>query len=234
MDRLRIADVPLLVPIHKDASEAEVIAALSETIRQVQETLLPTQEDLPQISDVTFDVFYNCLSNHERFGGDWYKVQPVAKWLGGDFRKDDVLAISLGDVAGHGLQAAVVMSKVVQTLQAAILAEHEPPSAVLSKANQMLNVKADNPMVTALFGYLNVRAASFEYAAAGQMPPCGSRGKATPSICRPAASRCAASRSWSPRISLPKCRRAAQSSCSPMGSSNASITTSYGRSKNFG
>lgn len=171
MDRLRIADVPLLVPIHKDASEAEVIAALSETIRQVQETLLPTQEDLPQISDVTFDVFYNCLSNHERFGGDWYKVQPVAKWLGGDFRKDDVLAISLGDVAGHGLQAAVVMSKVVQTLQAAILAEHEPPSAVLSKANQMLNVKADNPMVTALFGYLNVRAASFEYAAAGQMPP---------------------------------------------------------------
>ena len=110
-------------------------------------------------------------TNHGRFGGDWYKVQPVAKWLGGNFRKDDVLAISLGDVAGHGLQAAIIMSRVVQTLQAAILAEHEPPSAILSKANQMLNVKPDNPMVTALFGYLNVRAGTFEYATAGQMPP---------------------------------------------------------------
>lgn len=171
VERLRAGDVPLLTPLRKDATDADVIEALTQTIRQVQETLLPTQEDLPQITDVTFDVFYNCLSNHERFGGDWYKVQPVAKWLGGDFRKDDVLAISLGDVAGHGLQAAIVMSKVVQTLQSAILAEHEPPSAVLSKANQMLNVKTDNPMVTALFGYLNVRAGTFEYATAGQMPP---------------------------------------------------------------
>jgi len=171
MEQSLIKDLPFLPPIPEGASDAEVIAALRLTIKQVQETLLPTQEELPQITNVTFDVFYTCLSNHERFGGDWYKVQTMAKWLDGGFHKDDVLAISLGDVAGHGLQAAIVMSRVVQTLQSAILAEHEPPSAVLSKANQMLNVKADNPMVTAIFGYLNVRAGTFEYATAGQMPP---------------------------------------------------------------
>ena len=160
-----------LAPVREGASDAEVIAALRLTIKQVQETLLPNQEELPQITNVTFDVFYTCMSNHERFGGDWYKVQTMAKWVDGGLYKDDVLAISLGDVAGHGLPAAIVMSRVVQTLQSAILAEHEPPSAVLSKANQMLNVKADNPMVTAIFGYLNVKAGTFEYATAGQMPP---------------------------------------------------------------
>lgn len=144
---------------------------LRDTITKVQETLLPTQEDLPQVTDVTFDVVYKCAPNHERFGGDWYKVQPIAKWFVDGLRKGDVLAVSLGDVAGHGLAAAIVMMRVVQTLQAAMLAEHEPPSAILSKANQMLNVQPDNPMVTAIFGYLNVRARTFEYATAGQMPP---------------------------------------------------------------
>ena len=71
-----------LAPVREGASDAEVIAALRLTIKQVQETLLPNQEELPQITNVTFDVFYTCMSNHERFG--------------------DALAISLGDVAGHG------------------------------------------------------------------------------------------------------------------------------------
>lgn len=45
MERSRLGEVLFLAPIHKGASDAEVIAALKQTIKQVQETLLPTQED---------------------------------------------------------------------------------------------------------------------------------------------------------------------------------------------
>jgi serine phosphatase RsbU (regulator of sigma subunit) len=154
------------------ATDAETIIELRKTISDVHATLMPTQFDLPQVTDVTFDVVYKAAKESERFGGDWYKVQTMAKWQNdGTISRDDVLAISLGDVAGHGMNAAMVMMRVVQTLQAAILAEHEPPSAVLSKANQMLNLDDRNPLVTALFGYLNIKAGTFEYATAGQMPP---------------------------------------------------------------
>jgi serine phosphatase RsbU (regulator of sigma subunit) len=141
------------------------------TIAQIQETLLPNIDDLPQIPDVTFDVVYEAAPDAERFGGDWYKVQNVVKFADNGDRGRDLLGISLGDVAGHGISAALVMVQVTQSLLSAMLEKYMPPSAVLSKVNQMLNRHASNPIVTAIFGYLDVRESTFEYATAGQMPP---------------------------------------------------------------
>lgn len=141
------------------------------TITQIQEALLPDVIDLPQITDVTFDVVYEAAPDAESFGGDWYKVQSVAKFAKNGDRGGQLLGISLGDVAGHGIVAALVMVQVAQSLLSAMLEQYEPPSAVLSKVNQMLNRKPNNPIVTALFGYLDVQESTFEYATAGQMPP---------------------------------------------------------------
>lgn len=56
MERSLIKDVPVLAPVRGGASDAEIIAALRLTNKQVQETLLPNREELPQIANVTFDV----------------------------------------------------------------------------------------------------------------------------------------------------------------------------------
>jgi serine phosphatase RsbU (regulator of sigma subunit) len=141
------------------------------TIAQIQEALLPDADELPQIADVTFDVVYEATGDAERFGGDWYRVQSVAKFPDNREGGSQLIGISLGDVAGHGLEAALVMVQVAQSLLAAMLEEYVPPSAVLSKVNQMLNRRPSNPVVTAVFGYLDVREGTFEYATAGQMPP---------------------------------------------------------------
>lgn len=154
---------------NQDAPEGPFASRI--TIKQIQEALLPDVDDLPQITDVTFDVVYEAAPDAESFGGDWYKVQSVVKFpVDGEVRRE-LLGISLGDVAGHGMTAALVMVQVAQSLLSAMLEEYVPPSAVLSKVNQMLNRHANNPIVTAIFGYLDVRESTFEYATAGQMPP---------------------------------------------------------------
>jgi serine phosphatase RsbU (regulator of sigma subunit) len=153
----------------RDATEGRFASRI--TIAQIQEALLPDVIDLPQITDVTFDVVYEAAPDEENFGGDWYKVQSVAKFPDNRDPGRQLLGISLGDVAGHGMVAALVMVQVAQSLLAAMLEEYVPPSAVLSKVNQMLNRRASNPIVTAIFGYLDVRESTFEYATAGQMPP---------------------------------------------------------------
>lgn len=150
-------------------AQSEVIA-LRNRLNEFHDAIASNDQILPQVIDVTFDSVYKASSARESFGGDWFKVQPIARLSKDGLRKSDVLAISLGDVAGHGTEAAIVMMNVVQTIQMALVAEHEPPSAILSKANQMLNSK-DSPLVTAIFGFLNVVEQTFEYASAGQMPP---------------------------------------------------------------
>jgi len=74
-----------------------------------------------------------------------------------------------------------------------MLEQYEPPSAVLSKVNQMLNRKPNNPIVTALFGYLDVQEVRLNMRPR-QMPPLWVRGTGTPNTYPRTAFRCALSR----------------------------------------
>ncbi len=117
-------------------------------------------EDLPRIEHLTFDATYNAAEEASRVGGDWYGVQALP---------DGRVFFSVGDVAGSGLQSAVLMERVRQTMLA--LSMHAPdPAFVLREVNEVLRIRGD-AMVTALCGFIEPSTRAIEFASAGHPLP---------------------------------------------------------------
>ena len=123
----------------------------------LQRALLP--ETLPSNSLVKLDAAYRPASGESTVGGDWYDAFELP---------DGRIALSIGDVAGHGLSAAVVMGDARQAVRASAFMA-STPTEVLARANQMLRTAP--MMVTALFGVFDPRACTFTYASAGHPAP---------------------------------------------------------------
>ena len=125
----------------------------------LQRALLP--DHLPQGGRHAFDAAYLPASADASVGGDWYDAFSLP---------DGRVAFSIGDVAGHGLQAAVVMGEVRQAFRAAAL-NPQAPSTVLERANTILNMRQRPTMVTAVFGIIDPVTSTLTYATAGHPPP---------------------------------------------------------------
>jgi len=137
-------------------------ALLYERERRVadifQRASLPTM--LPKIPGIAIDAHYESGAKEAEVGGDWYDAFQLA---------DGRLGLSIGDVAGKGLQAASIMSTVRLLIRATAL-EELTPSRVLARANQLL--LNDRPaMVTALFGIVDPEELTFTCSIAGHPPP---------------------------------------------------------------
>jgi hypothetical protein len=90
----------------------------------LQDAFLP--RTLPQTK--TLDVAATYLpASDAAMGGDWYDVFPVQ---GGTF-------LVIGDVAGHGLQAAAVMGRLRNSVRAYAI-EDPSPARVLTRLNAMM------------------------------------------------------------------------------------------------
>ncbi|MGW7091938.1 PP2C family protein-serine/threonine phosphatase [Streptomyces sp. NPDC054874] len=81
-------------------------AAITDVL--MQELLPPA---LHHISGVDFAGRYRPSAEHERIGGDFYDVHPAAV-------EGEASLVSLGDVCGKGLEAAVLTGKIRNTLHA--------------------------------------------------------------------------------------------------------------------
>jgi anti-sigma regulatory factor (Ser/Thr protein kinase) len=125
----------------------------------LQRALLP--ERLPADDNLVFDAAYLPGAEEAIVGGDWYDAFRLP---------DGRIAFSIGDVAGHGLRAAIVMGEVRQAFRAAAL-NPKSPSLVLDRANTILNMRANPVMVTAVFGIVNPYDGTFTYASAGHPAP---------------------------------------------------------------
>ncbi len=118
------------------------------------------QKALPSSPGVEFHATYLPAGDEALVGGDWYDVFDLARGS---------LLFSIGDVAGHGLEAAVVMSRARQAIIIAALQESDP-AIVLSRANNSIRLQ-EGRMVTAICGYVVPRGFEVVYATAGHPPP---------------------------------------------------------------
>lgn len=116
---------------------------------------------LPDRGRVHFDAAYLPATEDAIVGGDWYDAFTLP---------DGRIALSIGDVAGHGVPAAVVMREVRQAFRTAAL-DPALPSAVLERANEIVNQRRNPVMVTAIFGFIDPVTATITYAAAGHPAP---------------------------------------------------------------
>jgi signal transduction histidine kinase/CheY-like chemotaxis protein len=65
---------------------------------------------------------YQPAGEAMRVGGDWYSVTPLVR--------PGLIAVSVGDVVGHGLPAAIVMSRLRAAVAAAALTAGEPDAVL--------------------------------------------------------------------------------------------------------
>jgi serine phosphatase RsbU (regulator of sigma subunit)/NO-binding membrane sensor protein with MHYT domain len=125
----------------------------------LQKALLPVH--LPTVAGLAFSSVYLPHSDEAYVGGDWYDAFMLP---------DKRVAISLGDVAGHGLAAALTMNVVRHALRACAV-ENATPSRVLSRTNHIL-LTSDHPaIVTAVFAVFDQETSTLEFACAGHSSP---------------------------------------------------------------
>jgi serine phosphatase RsbU (regulator of sigma subunit) len=98
----------------------------------LQRALLP--QALPEIAGVCIHAVYRPATKDLEVGGDWSDAYLLS---------DSRLALSCGDVAGHGLNAAITMSFVRERVRSASR-ELERPGSVLHRVNRSFMAEEKN------------------------------------------------------------------------------------------
>jgi serine phosphatase RsbU (regulator of sigma subunit)/anti-sigma regulatory factor (Ser/Thr protein kinase) len=124
-----------------------------------QEAALPSR--MPIVPGMQFRAIYRAAKAEALVGGDWYDAFRLT---------DGRIVLSVGDVMGSGLLAAVTMGAVRQALRGAaqILAE---PNEILDAADRALRSEQPDGIVTAFVGILDPITLALTYASAGHPPP---------------------------------------------------------------
>jgi PAS domain S-box-containing protein len=138
---------------------AELFAREQHVATTLQRALLP--QSLPEYPGVKLDAVYTPGTNEAQIGGDWYDAYPLA---------DGRLAVTIGDVTGRGLQAATIMGRVRQSLEA-LATYQSDPAELLNAVDAVLRRAHPDAIVTALVGVIDLRRRSFAYATAGHPTP---------------------------------------------------------------
>jgi anti-anti-sigma factor len=162
--RLSEAEIGFMQTLGQQCAQAVERARLYEREHRAAETfqraLLPAE--IPHLPGVAIHTVYQPGARESNVGGDWYDVfrLPSGK-----------LVLSIGDVAGRGLSAAVVMGELRQTIRTAAL-DHEDPAAVLERASQALTLAhGREAMATAIVAVLDPLTSQLSYATAGHPAP---------------------------------------------------------------
>ena len=136
----------------------EATAAQHRVADRLQRALLPSQ--LASHPALRFDASYRPATQETEVGGDWYDAFNV-----GDGR----IAISIGDIAGHGLDAAIAMGEARRAIRSAA-AGFNSPSELLEFVNGNLCRDGGLEMATAIVGYFEPAQRTYVYASAGHPP----------------------------------------------------------------
>ena len=135
----------------KEAEEREIAIGL-------QRALLPGTLIVP--AGVSVAARYEAASTTLEVGGDWYDVFSLA---------DGRVALTVGDVVGHGLAAAAAMGQ-LRTALAALARYTESPSELLGRLDTFVATTDTTDFATVCYGVLDPVTGVFEYASAGHPP----------------------------------------------------------------
>ncbi len=98
---------------------AQAYADVSTAAAMLQRRLLPAGP--PAVPGFDLGVHYEAAAEGWRAGGDWWDAVPCGPGR---------VAVTVGDVAGHGLEAAALMGQVRIALRAYLAEGHEPAAAL--------------------------------------------------------------------------------------------------------
>ena len=143
-------------------NEEEKLIALKEELqiaRSIQKSFLPTEENFENIKFI-------CGTNipAREVGGDFFDVVTL---------DDNRIFVSIGDVVGKGVPAALLMANVMAIQRAQLKSiDSFSPEKLANSLNQVIcDLNKPNQFISALFGIIDISSGLFEFVNAGHLPP---------------------------------------------------------------
>jgi sigma-B regulation protein RsbU (phosphoserine phosphatase) len=149
---LQMAADRAALALHSMMSQDDALAAVA-----LHRSLLPTR--LPDVPGV--DLAARYVAGSGNVGGDWYDVFLLP---------DGKLGVVVGDVAGSGLDAAVIMGRMRSALRAYVLGTADPGVA-LRMLDRKIQYFEPDAMATVLYGLYTPETGEFVFSSAGHLPP---------------------------------------------------------------
>jgi signal transduction histidine kinase len=138
---------------------AQLYAREHRVAMTLQRAMLPAV--LPDVTGLKFDAVYFPGATEAEIGGDWYDAIALP---------DGRVVVSIGDVTGRGLTAAVIMGRMRQAIETLATYESDPVR-LLDAADSVLRRAHPDAIVTALVGVVDPGARTLAYATAGHPTP---------------------------------------------------------------
>ncbi|ORB76178.1 SpoIIE family protein phosphatase [Mycobacterium scrofulaceum] len=148
----------------RQAAEARM-AELSERYRNVRDSATVMQQALlapsvPVVPGADVAAEYLVAAEDTGAGGDWFDAVPLG----------DRLVLIVGDVVGHGVEAAAVMSQLRTALRMQIVAGY-PVAEALAAVDRFHEHVPGSRSATVCVGSLDFTTGEFQYCTAGHPPP---------------------------------------------------------------
>jgi serine phosphatase RsbU (regulator of sigma subunit) len=146
----------------EERRESDILRAAYVAEKRIADTLQEAfvQRPLPTHPTFRFSATYVPAGEEAKVGGDWYDALELP---------GNRVLFAIGDVTGHGIEAAVTMNRVRQALISSALLDPMPAALLQRVARELYIAKA--PLVTAVAGFADAGTYEFVYATAGHPPP---------------------------------------------------------------
>jgi GAF domain-containing protein len=129
-----------------------------DLVISVQRSLLA--DTLPQQPGVRLGAYYMPAETRYGIGGDWYDAVPLP---------DGRIVLIVGDVAGHGLEAAITMGQMRSAARA--LAPAHGPAGLLEALDRFICSTIKEPLATTAVVIVDSAQRTLRYCLAGHPPP---------------------------------------------------------------
>jgi serine phosphatase RsbU (regulator of sigma subunit) len=141
---------------HRETSR--LLSQESSLLRRLQEVFTDVPQDLP---GVRFGHLYRSATEEARIGGDFYDVFGA---------KQGRIGLLIGDVSGHGIEAARTASLIKDTVHA-FAHQFRHPHLVLRETNRLLAEKNLHGFTTVFLSFLDPESGTLICSSAGHPPP---------------------------------------------------------------
>jgi PAS domain S-box-containing protein len=140
-------------------AQKQALQRSNEVAETFQQLFLP--RTLPRRPHLRMDAIYLPAEGDRLVGGDWFDAFELP---------DGRIGLSIGDVAGHGLDVSLTGGKLRQAI-VTLAFNLDDPAAILVDLDRMLSYQQSDNIATALVAFLDPDLTTLTYASAGHPAP---------------------------------------------------------------
>jgi PAS domain S-box-containing protein len=152
-----VSDLASRAAVHID--NARLYTREHEAAATLQHSLLP--RDIRQVPGLEIAYRYQPASRGREAGGDWFDVIPL---------DDGQVALVVGDVTGHGIQASAIMGQ-LRTTTTALARLGCPPDQIIGQLSGVVAAQGEEAGATCVHVVYDPRTRRCRLISAGHPPP---------------------------------------------------------------